>query len=357
MKNIFTNFKNKISERIVISLEKKKENKKIKKIFKYALCFIIPCSLALGGAYLGILQKENKNKDNDIIVEVVSNKINRRIYLISSDDLTIPLTVEKQKKETLQEEIYDIFNLLKTSSKANSNNIKGFINDNTKLNSFTLENQILTLDFSKEFLDYGSINESRILEALTLSFVQFDEIDGISLLVDGNKITHLPHDHIKVDEILTLKKGVNNIIQSPRELIEKEKTIVFYEKQYDGTTYLVPLSLYAEKGETSNITFVNGINYSLPTSLGLKRISDYNVLSKKQLSSSSSFSLQVKKEMLIDSSYVDKKLFDLISLSLDLLDIDLPVSFLIEEEQIPVQGVYDNQNVEVNSITYNEVKI
>lgn len=360
MKKIFSNIKNKIGERIIFSFkkkEKKEKNAKINKIIKYALCIIIPCLLAFGGACLGILQRDKNNNENDIIVEVVTNKINRRIYLISNDDLTIPLTVEKEKKETLQEEIYDVFNLLKMSSKAASTYIKGFINDKTKLNSFTLENQILTLDFSKEFLDYGSINESRILEALTLSFVQFDEIEGVTLLVDGDKINHLPHQNVKIDEVLTLKKGINNIIQSPLEMINKEKTIVFYEKEYDSNTFLVPLSLYAEKGETSNITFVNGLNYTLPTKLGLNRIDDYNVLCKKQISSASTFSLQVKKELLIDSTYVDKKLYDLVSLSLDLLDIDLPVSFLSEEEQIPVQGVYDTQSIEVSSITYNQVKI
>lgn len=360
MKKIFCKVKEKIGERFIFSFkkkEKKVQNAKRNKVIKYSLCIIIPCLLALGGAFLGTLQKEKKNKDNDIIVEVVSNKVQRRIYLISSDDLTIPLTVEKEKRDTLQEEIYDVFNLLKTSSKASSSSIKGFINDKTKLNSFTLENNILTMDFSKEFLDYGSFNESRILEALTLSFVQFEEIEGITLLIEGSKINHLPRQNVKVDEVLTLKKGINNIFQSTLEIVEKEKTIVFYEKDYDSKTFLVPLSLYAEKGETSNITFVNGVNYILPAKLGLKKIEEYNVLSKKQISSTSSFALQVKKELLIDSTYVDKKLFDLITLSLDLLDIDLPVAFLNEEEQIPVQGVYDQESIQVNSIMYNEIKI
>ena len=360
MKKIFCKVKEKIGERFVFSFkkkEKKAQNTKRNKIIKYSLCLLIPCLLAFGGAFLGTLQKEKKNKDNDIIVEVVSNKVQRRIYLISSDDLTIPLTIEKEKRDTLQEEIYDVFNLLKTSSKASSSSIKGFINDKTKLNSFTLENNILTMDFSKEFLDYGSFNESRILEALTLSFVQFEEIEGITLLIEGSKINHLPRQNVKVDEVLTLKKGINNIFQSTLEIVEKEKTIVFYEKDYDSKTFLVPLSLYAEKGETSNITFVNGVNYVLPAKLGLKKIEEYNVLSKKQISSTSSFALQVKKELLIDSTYVDKKLFDLITLSLDLLDIDLPVAFLNEEEQIPVQGVYDQESIQVNSIMYNEIKI
>ena len=94
MKKIFCKVKEKIGERFVFSFEKKEkkaQNTKRNKIIKYSLCVIIPCLLALGGAFLGTLQKEKKNKDNDIIVEVVSNKVQRRIYLISSYDLTIPL--------------------------------------------------------------------------------------------------------------------------------------------------------------------------------------------------------------------------------------------------------------------------
>ena len=74
MKKIFCKVKEKIGERFVFSFkkkEKKVQNTKRNKIIKYSLCVIIPCLLALGGAFLGTLQKEKKNKDNDIFVSSI----------------------------------------------------------------------------------------------------------------------------------------------------------------------------------------------------------------------------------------------------------------------------------------------
>jgi hypothetical protein len=150
-------------------------NWKNKNFFKNLLCFILPLIFALGGSYLGI-KKANQVNAPTLIVEVEEKTLLRRLYLLTNDNLTLPLSVNIAYKETLQEEIYALISLMKESSPCANQEIYGFIKDEAKLEKFILENRVLSLYFNDEFI-VDFIKENKALEALTLSLVQYEDID------------------------------------------------------------------------------------------------------------------------------------------------------------------------------------
>ena len=92
MSNFFKKIKNLFSGNMVVALSPKKE--KIKRIVKYSFCFGLPLLGAVLGSTFGIIEyNKNKTPQTDIIVEVNKEKVNSRVYLISNDKLTVPLSV------------------------------------------------------------------------------------------------------------------------------------------------------------------------------------------------------------------------------------------------------------------------
>ena len=285
---------------------------------------------------------------------VSTNVVKRKIFLVSSDNFTIPVTVSLNQRTTLQQEILDVFDMLKTSSKANSKYVTGFINDETRVNSFNLQNKILELDMSKEFLN-TNFNAINVIEALTLTFLQFDEIDQLKLFVEGEVLDS--YNNIPLPTSLDYSYGVNTSIGSIKDIINKKKVIIFGERKYDiNNSYLVPVSVYVDELESENLTFVNALNQGFTTGTNLDELEIYQGISNEQVASNE-FILNVNSQSLCEENYVNKELFNLVNFSLNLMGRNQYVSFTLEGESVQVDGVYTQEDYSVSSYVINEIKL
>lgn len=356
MKKIWSKIKNKFSIYFITSFKIRKKAKisRKEKVLKYTTLILLPVLAIASGTILGIREynKNNNKIDNEVIIN--TNVVKRKIFLVSNDNYTVPLTINMEERSSLQQEIVDVFNLLKQSTKVKSDYVNGYINDNTKIISFNLENQLLELNLTEDFLT-TEFNPINVIEGLTLTFLQFDEIDGIKLLVDGKEINS--YNQIPLPTTLDYNFGINQEVCSIKDMLGKEKVVVFGERKYDEeNSYLIPVTLYVDKGESDNITFVNGINRSFSPSTNLKKLELYQGIEKTQ-EASEEFVLSVNNLSLEDEGYVNKELFDIVNMSLEMMNIDQLVSFTLEEETIQVSGVYQLDNYQVSSIVLNEYKL
>ncbi len=356
-------FKNKIknmfSFHMITSFKcnKKKKDKNLtkrEKVLKYTAIVLFPVLAITSGVVLGF-REYNKEKNKIITdVTITTDEVKRKIFLVSNDNYTIPITVNMNQRSTLQQEIMDVFDLLKTSSKANSKYVTGFINDNTKINSFNLENKTLELNLSDDIFD-TKLNSVNIIEALTLTYLQFDEIESLRLLVDGKEIKEF--NSTPLPSYLDYKFGINQQMYSIRDIIGKQKVVIFGKRIYDADNqYLIPVSVYANRGESNNITFANAVKQSFPASTQLKKVDLYQGINAKQ-DESEDFSLSINSSSLSDENYVNRDLFDLVNMSLDFMDINETVNFTLEGESIQVDGVYELESYSVSSCIINEIQI
>lgn len=321
---------------------------KTKKILKRTALVALPVMAIALGTTLGIVANMNAKNDslvNEIIIDKSSSK--RRVYLISDEEFTVPLTVNLDKKNNIHEEMLDVINLLKVSSKASNEYLHGFIKDEAKVNSFSSDDKNnLTVDFSKDFFIEDGVSKSTKLDALVSSLLQFSNVSSVTITSEGEKV--------KEDE---KKPRLNKIATNSSLLENRELVTVFYERQFDNQhKYLIPVSLYTNKGATDNITFVNGLFKQLPSKYLLKNLKIYDDVSKQQ-KENKDFTLTVNSSALIDEETVNKDLYEIVLLSLDLMGKESKVSFDIEGETLMVEGIYQEEDMIVSSINYNEIQI
>lgn len=321
---------------------------KLKRAMKISFLGVVPIVLISLGAFFG-LKEMNDNKNGislDQVVEISKENNNRRVYLLSKENDTIPLTITLDKMNSIHEEILTLFNLLKEDSEVTSSSFKGVIPSSTRLVSFTLEEGKLSLNLSKEFLEYeNNVTKEKLLDSITYTMIQFDEVDDVELFVE---------DELFINE-LDSSRGINlDNTYSINSIRNKKLMTYFYEKNIDNKAYYLPKSIYVDDKEKDNLTFYEG-SKATPTS-SLKRLDVYKQLSTTQ-NPSENMEFNVKETALVEENLVNQNLYNIILLSMDIMDIDKEVSFVLEGESLAVEGIKEEENYKVNSIIYNEVKL
>ena len=103
------------------------------------------------------------------------------IFLVDNSNYVARTSIAKTS-QNINDQIIEIIETLTINSKKSTYIREGFspiIPENTKILNLALENEILTINFSKEFLNVSKENEDKMIEALIYSLTEIKEIKKI----------------------------------------------------------------------------------------------------------------------------------------------------------------------------------
>lgn len=204
----------------------------------------------------------NKNISN-IKVEYQTNLSS--IYLL--DDNNYLLEVSIVVRDNILDSIPIVINSLKSNSKHYSG-LHGILPNNTKLLNMELKDEILTLDFNKELLNINEDKEEKVIESLVYSLLNFKEIKGIKITIDGKPLTKLPQSNIKLNDVLTKEIGINKeyYITCTSDI---QKVVLYYYEEKDSNKYYVPVTKYLNSKDDKIKVIIDNLknNYLSETNL------------------------------------------------------------------------------------------
>ena len=165
------------------------------------------------------------------------------IFLVDSMEYVARTTIVKESDKTEDLIIEIIESLTINSQKSNyiREGFKAIIPENTKVLNTKLENNILTINFSKEILNVKKEDEEKMIEAIIYSLMEIPEIKKIKILVEGNTLSELPNSKKKLPEILDKNYGVNKIYNLD-SIKDTSKTTIYYLSKYNDYYYYVPVT-------------------------------------------------------------------------------------------------------------------
>ena len=207
------------------------KKKALKKIFISISCLIILLILYLF-----------PDKDDTINTNIKdSNKNTNIIYLKDSNNYIARVSTILSSKNTI-DQVKEIINILTIDS--NKYIREGFtkvIPKNTKLLNCSLDNNLLKLNFSKEFLNVSLKNEEKLIESIVYSMTSLDNIKYISIFVEGKILNELPNSKRKLNTILDRTIGINKEFNIDN-IYNTTKTTVYYMSKYKDYYYYVPIT-------------------------------------------------------------------------------------------------------------------
>lgn len=323
---------------------------------KKASLFIVPIAIAVVGITVGILT--NPKDEVKVNVTLVDDTTTHRVFLLSDDNMVVPVSVTLEERMTKDEEILDVFNLIKDDKKYENDTMKGYIPSDTKLSDIELSNGILTLDLTSEFENLPMKNIMRTVEALTYTFLDFDGVNGLRLRIDGCLTDKVAGSYI-IPKVLDKTIGINKQVSSLSETSKSEEVVMIYNKQINNENFYIPMSVEAEKGINKVNTIYNAIDLKPSTYTGLKKVKEYSYLnnSSAPIIKDRTVSLDITKEGMIDDVTISKDLYELMALTFDYSGLDYKVNLTFEGEDYAVDGLIDEEDFKVSSFVYNEVQL
>lgn len=192
--------------------------------------------------------------------------------IISINELTMPLYIKDQNGYVARTNIIKkkdndieyIINLLTKGSLYENYlpvNFEPLIPENTKLLNYSLNDKVLKLNFSKEFLLVKENDEEKMIESLIYSLCELESIDKILIYVENKKLNELPNSKIKLPVSLDKSYGINKVydIKSYKNVT---KTTIYYASKTDDLTYYIPITKITNNDANAVEIIVNELKTS-----------------------------------------------------------------------------------------------
>ncbi len=170
------------------------------------------------------------------------------IYLLNKDNYVIRTSFIASEKETISK-IKELITNLTISNKKNETippNFQPIIPQNTRLLSISLDNGLLKINFSKEFLNVSKDKEEKLIESLIYTLTELKEVKEIMLFIEDNKLEILPQTKIKLPNTLNRNFGINKVYDITT-IKDSSKTTIYYIGKENNLTYYIPVTKIANK--------------------------------------------------------------------------------------------------------------
>ncbi len=303
------------------------------------------------------------NKDDDLkqnyVVNVEKEKTYRRVYMLDNDNYLVPLTFAFDSKELLADDIRYVISMLRDESPLTSKGYHTLLNENVKIQGIELENNILNIDFSKEFKEQDVSKEEQIIESLTWTVLQYDDVKGLTLSVDGVKLESMPQSGITLPNVLDKTIGINKYYDTTGNIYNTTSVTVFYEKEEFGETVYIPVTRRVLKESNEKVSVYNALFKDVSIMSGLKKVDTFNLIEKEQSINfeENDIKIELVSSALMEEGIIDKDIYELLIMTYnDLNDMNVNFNFEVDEEEVSVNGYIEEKEFSVSSIIINEVK-
>lgn len=194
--------------------------------------------------------------ENDDIEYVYPNTL-ETIYLLDKDNYVARTNLTTCDCDILKKAENLIQGLIIEGNKSDiiPNGFRSIIPSGTKILDLSLENGNMKINFSKDILDISPDNEEKMIESIVFTLTSLDEVDNITILVEGEVLDKLPHSGKKIEPILDKEIGINKVYDLTT-FKDIESYTTYYVNNYNDMYYYVPVTKYLNNSNQDKIKLI-----------------------------------------------------------------------------------------------------
>ena len=191
------------------------------------------------------------------------------IYLLDDDNYLLKVNISI--KDNLEDNVALVINSLKENNRHYSG-LKGIIPPNTKINKWSIDKNIITIDFNNDLLNVNDALKEKIIESIVFSLISLDDIDGVKITINKKPLNEIitKYDEIitKYDEILTKNIGINKEYEITRSG-DIQKVVLYYYEEKNNNKYYVPVTKYLNSKDDKIKIIIDNLKTSYLTKTNL----------------------------------------------------------------------------------------
>ncbi len=218
---------------------------------------------------------EEGESEEDTIGEDSANTadtVTRVLYLLDQNGLVVPQEVQMPSPES-KEVAKQVLEYLVQDGPVTSMLPSGFqavLPAGTEIIDLNLEaDGTLVVNVSEDFTTYEAENEQKILESMTHTLTQFENVDRVKLWIEGEAQDAMPVNGTPLTEGYSRANGINVHQAGGIDLMESKATTLYFPMQGDEMVYFVPITQHIPMDEENSHQSVvqalmNGPSFDLP---------------------------------------------------------------------------------------------
>lgn len=293
---------------------------------------------ALTLLYLMPSNQEVSEKLSNEDIEYIYTNAKEVIYLLDTNNYVARTTIKGCECDTIETAKDVIEGLIIDGSKNNiiPNGFRPLIPSGTEVLNVSLENKILTINFSKELLDINQEYEDKMIESIIYTLTSIDGIDKVVIQVEGEVLSKLPNSGKNLPTSLDKSYGINKSY----DLITTQNIdsyTVYYVSEFNDNKYYVPVTKYVNNEKQDKIkVIIDELSTSPIYETNLMSYLNSNVSLIDYTIEENSIKLNFNDSILSDSTSnkILEEVIYTISLSIEDNYNIQEVSFLVDNEEI-----------------------
>ena len=274
-------------------------------------------------------------------IEYSYNNVVSTIYLVDRNNYVARTSIPSCKCEGVDKAKDLVEGLIIDGNKSSiiPNGFRSIIPPSVRILNLSLDNSILTIDFSIDILDVSEREEKKMLEAIIYTLTSIEGIDKIIIKVEGEVLNNLPKSGESLPSVLDKSYGINKTYDLVNTS-DIDSYTLYYVNKYNNNEYYVPVTKYVNSKITDPIKVIIKELSSSPiyeTNLMSYLNSEAKLISYDL--SEDTLKLNFNSLLLsdVDKKSILEEVIYTISLSMDNIYNDLKeVSFWVDDEEIYV---------------------
>ena len=122
------------------------------------------------------------------------------------------------------------------------NDFKCVLNKDTKINSISIKDGTIKIDFSNDLLNIDKLLEEKVIESIVYTLTSIDEINNVIIYIDGNILTKLPQNNLELPSTLNRNIGINKKYKLTNTK-DISRTTIYYINKKNENIYYTPITL------------------------------------------------------------------------------------------------------------------
>jgi len=185
--------------------------------------------------------------------EVAKDTVKTELYLIDKDGYVVPQTLALPKTTSVAKQALEYLVADGPVTNMLPNDFRAVLPEDTDISvNINKDNGVATVNFSKEFKNYQPEDEQKILQSVTWTLTQFDNIKSVKLQMNGHDLNEMPVSGTPISENLSRATGINIDTSDVADITNTKPVTVYYIGGVEGSYYYVPVTRRISNTEKDN---------------------------------------------------------------------------------------------------------
>lgn len=182
-------------------------------------------------------ENQQESPDTDAV-----ETVERELYLISSDGMVVPQTFQLPKTEGVLRQSLEYLVEGGPISNMLPSGFRAVLPAGTEIDVNLKEDGTAIVDFSEEFKNYQAEDELKILQAITWTLTQFDNVNQVRIQINGYDQETMPVNDTPIGNGFSRNNGINIEADGVVDIVNSKGVTLYFLAQNGDNTYYVPVT-------------------------------------------------------------------------------------------------------------------